>query len=399
MKTKLIPIVLAATLCLSLLAGCQSSELHSLSEKTPEESAASTNTTDTKGTTKDYTPAYKSYDPDEVMFTVNGTEVTWRELFYWYEYDVSNIENNNGDITDWDAEYSGANGKTYREYVTENALSTIKNYCALESKAKDMGVTLTDEDKANIQTIWQNNVNSYGNGDEKAFTEYLEKQFLPKTLYDRINELSALYQRMFVSMFGEKGEKLSEDEVVQKATEMGYVRAKHILLKTKDDSGTALPEDQIAAKKATIDKLLTELKGITDQTKLEARFDELIKANSEDTGSAYFTDGYTFVSGGGSMEANFDTAVAKLGEYEVSDVVETNYGYHIILRLPLKATAAVEMKSETESTPLSYYVAQEMFGADTENWANESKVEYTKAYEKMDIANIFSKAVRTASAS
>ncbi|PKM73465.1 MAG: hypothetical protein CVU91_04030 [Firmicutes bacterium HGW-Firmicutes-16] len=397
MKTKLIPFVLAATVCLGLFAGCQSSELKSLSEDAA--SASPSPSTDTSQTTKDYTPCYEAYDPDEVMLTVNGIDVTWSELFYWYEFDVSNIENQSGDITDWDADCSFAAGKTNREYVMENALDTIKHYCALQSKAKDMGVTLTDEDKAALQTTWQNNVDSYGNGDEAAFIEYLKKAYLTKDLFNHLSEANKLYERLLENMFGEKGEKLSEDEVAQKAIEMGYIRVKHILLSTLDDTRAALPDDQIAAKKATADSLLAELKDIADKTKLEARFDEIIAANGEDPGTQYYTDGYTFQTGSGTMDSTFEAASTGLGEYELSDVVKTDFGYHIILRLPLKAAAAVEYTSETEMSPLSYYVAQEIFSAEADNWAKESKVETTKAYDKMDLADVFAKATRTSSAS
>lgn len=397
MKTKLIPLVLAVTVCLGLFAGCQSSKLKSLSEDAA--SASPSPSTDTTKTTKDYTPCYEAYDPNEVMLTVNGIDVTWSELFYWYEFDVSNIEKQSGDITDWDADCSFATGKTNREYVMENALDTIKHYCALQSKAKDMGVVLTDEDKAALQTTWKNNVDSYGNGDEAAFIEYLKKAYLTKDLFNHLSEANKLYERLLENMFGAKGEKLSENEVIAKATEMGYIRVKHILLSTKDDSGAALPDDQIAAKKATADKVLTELKGVTDKTKLDAKFDELIKQYSEDPGMKYYTDGYTFKSGAGTMDSTFEAAATKLGENELSDVVKTDYGYHIILRLPLKASAAVEYTSETDMSPLSYYVAQEMFSAEADNWANESKVETTKTYDKMDLAKIFAKATKTAAAS
>ena len=397
MKIKLLTIVLAVAVCLGLFSGCQSSKLHSYSEDAA--ASASPEATDTSETTKDYTPAYESYDPDEVMLSVNGIDVTWGELFYWYEYDVSNMENNYGDITDWDADCSFAEGKTNREYVMENALDTVKHYCALQSKAGDMGLELTENDRAELQTVWDNNVTNYGNGDEATFIEYLKKAFLSKDLYDHINEVSMLYERIQEKMFGANGENINGAEVLQKAEDMGYVRAKHILISSKDDAGAALPDDQLSANKATAESIIKELKAIKDKTAIETRFNELISEYSTDPGAAYYTDGYTFVSGDGTYDSTFDAAVASLGEYEVSDIVETDYGYHIILRLPLKADAAVKYTSETEMTTLAYYVAQELFTAETDSWANESTVKFTKTYEKMDVADIFSKAVRTAAAS
>ncbi len=397
MKTKLIPFALAVTVCLGLFTGCQSSKLGSYSadeaKASPSPSATATTTA-----TKDYTPCYESYKPDEVMLTINGIDVTWSELFYWYQYEVSSIESTSGAITDWDSELTGADGKTYRENVMETALDTVKHYCALQSKAKDKGIALSEEDKAQLKTVWDNNVASYGNGDEAAFIEYLKKAFLSKDLYDHINEVSALYTRMLDSIYGAKGEKLPDADVINKATDMGYVRAKHILISTKDDSGAALPDDQKAEKKAIADKLLKELQGITDKTKLEARFDELITEYGKDPGTQYYTDGYSFISGSGKMDPAFDAGVKSLGEYELS-IVETDFGYHIIMRLPIKASAIVKYTSETEMTTLASLVAVDMFSVETDSWAKESKVEFSKTYDKMDIAQVFSKAKIAAEAS
>jgi hypothetical protein len=394
MKLKLLPLALALVLCLGLFSGCQSSALRSYSDDQSDEDAAASS--ETSSTAKDYTPVYASFAPDEVMLTINGIDVTWGELFYWYEYDVSAIESYSGDITDWDADSTLAEGKTYREYVTESALDTLKHYYALESKAKELGVTLSDEDKQTLQTIWQNNVDSYGGGDEAAFIDYLEKAFLTKALYDHINEISMLYDRVLAELFGASGEKLDAAEVVTKAQDLGYARAKHILIKTTDDTGAALPAEQIAEKKAAAEGLLAELKGITDTAALETRFDELVAERGEDPGTTYYTDGYTFREGANSLDKAFEAAALDLNEYGLSGIVETAFGYHILLRLPLKADAAIEYTSETEKATLAYYVAQELFVSETDNWAEESEVKFSDAYNKMDIAELFAKAVRPA---
>lgn len=392
---KTLALFLAAMLCIGLFAACQSSALEAYSgdDGSGEDSDASaadvTDATDAE--TTDYTPCFESYDPDEVMMIINGIDVTWRELFYWYYYDVSSLAYYYGEITDWD-DTSLFNGEqSYRDYVTTNALETVKHYCALESKAADMGIELTDEDRATIDERWQSNVETYGGGDEAAFVEYLETLFLDKDLYNHINEISALYDDMLEETYGADGSKLTEEQVLEKAADMGYSHAKHIYMSFYDDESNELTDEEKAAKKAQLQTILDELKTITDPAALEAKIDEYTAEISEDPGKDYYPDGYTYLSG--DLDDTFEAAVAELGENELyPEVVESSMGYHIIYRLPLSTTAAVEASGEDTYYTLAYYVAQDMFEALADQWAEESTVEYTKAYEKMDIANVFAKA-------
>jgi peptidyl-prolyl cis-trans isomerase D len=92
------------------------------------------------------------------------------------------------------------------------------------------------------------------------------------------------------------------------------VRASHILLKTegKDD----------AAVKAKAEEILKQAKSGAD-------FAELAKKNSEDEASAK-NGGDLDYFGKGRMVPEFDAAVFAMQPGQVSDLVKTQYGYHII---------------------------------------------------------------------
>jgi peptidyl-prolyl cis-trans isomerase D len=101
------------------------------------------------------------------------------------------------------------------------------------------------------------------------------------------------------------------------------VKARHILLKTEGK--------QDAAVKAKAESLLKQIKGGAD-------FAKLAKENSEDNGGG---TGGSAANGGdlgdwithGQMVPEFDKAIFSLKVGETSDLVKTQYGYHIVQTL------------------------------------------------------------------
>lgn len=96
-------------------------------------------------------------------------------------------------------------------------------------------------------------------------------------------------------------------------------RASHILIQSPSD---AKPEDRQAAHKKA-EEILAEVR------KSPARFADLAKKHSQDSGSAE-SGGDLGLFGRGMMVKPFEDAAFKLRENEISDVVESDFGYHII---------------------------------------------------------------------
>ncbi|HKB12683.1 MAG TPA: peptidyl-prolyl cis-trans isomerase [Vicinamibacterales bacterium] len=92
------------------------------------------------------------------------------------------------------------------------------------------------------------------------------------------------------------------------------VRASHILLKTEG-------KDDAAVK--------TKAEDLLKQARSGADFAELAKKNSEDEGSAK-NGGDLDYFGKGRMVPEFDAAVFAMQPGQISDLVKTQYGYHII---------------------------------------------------------------------
>jgi peptidyl-prolyl cis-trans isomerase D len=96
-------------------------------------------------------------------------------------------------------------------------------------------------------------------------------------------------------------------------------RASHILIAVKKDSAPA----DVAAAKAKAETLLIQLR------KNPAEFSKLAKENSQDPGSAERGGDLDFFSHG-MMVKPFEDAAYKLKQDEISDIVQSDFGFHII---------------------------------------------------------------------
>ncbi|CAH0353506.1 SurA N-terminal domain-containing protein [Aquabacterium sp. CECT 9606] len=111
----------------------------------------------------------------------------------------------------------------------------------------------------------------------------------------------------------------SYQENITRYTQPEERRASHILIKAEKSA----PAAQKQAAQAKAEQLLAQLK------KDPAQFAELAKKNSDDPGSAVNGGDLDFF-GRGAMAKPFEDAAFSLKQGDISGVVETDYGYHII---------------------------------------------------------------------
>jgi peptidyl-prolyl cis-trans isomerase D len=136
----------------------------------------------------------------------------------------------------------------------------------------------------------------------------------------------------------------SYNNAIEQYTTPEQVRASHILLKTegKDD----------AVVKATAEDLLKQARGGAD-------FAELAKKNSDDADNAK-NGGDLDYFGRGRMVPEFDQVVFAMQPGQISDLVKTQFGYHII-KLIDKKTATTRTLAEVRqqiTDQLAYERAQ-----------------------------------------
>lgn len=137
-------------------------------------------------------------------------------------------------------------------------------------------------------------------------------------------------------------------------------RASHILIK----ADRSAPADERAKAKAKAEEILAQVR------KNPADFAALAKKNSQDEGSGANGGDLDFFSRG-AMVKEFDAAVYAMKQGEISNLVETDFGYHIIQltgtrggdKKPFEAVRAeVEAEVRKQLAQRRYSEAAEQFG-------------------------------------
>lgn len=301
---------------------------------------------------------------DTVVATVNGQKIPAEDYLFWLQQSITNIKYY-GYLTsdDWTTEQVGdQNGA---DYVKSDALSAVTYYAVIAQKAKENGITLSDEDKAAAEqeladmesTLAEQNI---------TLQMMLDAQCISRDGFLTMNENYYLSQDLHEAFYEGGPLDPGADAVTAFADENGLYRVKHILLSTRDADGNDLPEADQQAILQEANDLVTELRAADD---LETAFDEAMNERSDDTRNDDGTLASTeYVASSGQMVEEFETAALALQPGEMSDPVKSEFGYHIILRLP------------SDSEEIRNYYANDQIN----QWTDEADVETKEVYDTID---------------
>lgn len=241
-----------------------------------------------------------------------------------------------GDISVLAAQYTsyGYDFDTAKDMLAEQIEETLKYGAVGEA----MGIELTDEDRDSVIQMKASYASS--GGGLSAYKDYLKKAGSSMDFLDTLFTASA-YQSAVMEQLESEQTEPTDDELKTFFAE-NYYRAKHILIEKTDDTAateeaaTETAEATEAATEATksgkelADELLERAKNGED-------FDAMITEYSTDPGSESNPDGYVFTDG--DMVQEFEDCVKSLQPGEFG-ICESDYGYHVIQRLPLSAEEA-----------------------------------------------------------
>lgn len=368
---KLIALLLCAVMLMCTLASCKTTVDDVIDDYTEEETS-----------TRDYEAARTTYGADEIVMTIDNEDITWDEFFDWICYALSNYEYSYGQVSDFNV--ATANGNMSATIVKE-AEEMITMYRSVEKKAAELGVKVADDVDDQIAEYLADALESFEN-DEEAFNDFINQYYGSMEMYEYVTKINSLSPDLFAHYFGENGEKLT-DEQIAKGSE-GYLMAKHILIQTTDpETGLVLDNEAMKAAQEKIESIYAQLTAYEGDD-LEGYFDELTAQYTEDDGYLTYPDGYLFQQG--DMVNEFYNAALSVEEGQFSEIVESQYGYHIVMRLPIDLDATpIGLLNYGYTESLRFFIAQQYFSEESNSWTENVDVVTTDNYAKIDLAQVF----------
>ena len=237
-------------------------------------------------------------------------------------------------------------------------------------KFNELGLKLSYNEQKEMASVRRNSI---ANTSKDAYLNQIAQFGFSDQTYQNFMYISQCYQALNDYYFGENGVNTPSDEDIQKYYEDNYITAKHILITTVDPaSGETKRTDEEAKKEA---------QSILDRINAGEDFDTLMNQYSEDTGLSNNPNGYTFTEG--QMVTEFYDGAKALAEDEVSELVKSSYGYHIIKRVKLDESQLDNFKSDIVSA-ISGSMDELL-----QQWIDEAQVETTDLYSTITYENVY----------
>lgn len=261
----------------------------------------------------------ESVSDDEVVAVVNGNNITVDYYTKNLMIQKQAIESIYGSNDIWKQEIE--KGKTFEEQVKEMTLEQIINVELIYNEAKNKNLLPTKEEvNKKVEEV------NKAIKEDKEYEKNLKKIGIDESFIKRQEEEKLAldnYQKNFLENTKITDDKAKEYyEKNKKDFYVDEVEASHILISTTDDNGKELSKKEIEKAKKKAEDILKRINNGED-------FAKLAKENSDDPGSAS-KGGDLGYFGKGEMVPKFEEAAFSLKKDEVSEIIKSEYGYHII---------------------------------------------------------------------
>lgn len=311
---------------------------------------------------------YLSISLGFTVVTIDETEFTKADLnMQLYNLKYSYFGKESYEIPDatLDEQITSLN-MTVGEYLKQQAVEELKILTAVEKIAEENNISLSDEDYKDLEENKEEVISNVGGKSE--FKKLLRKNNITEAAYDKFYYINKLYDKVFEELYssGKKNDLANEEKESAKEEYFEkYLKIQQIVLAKIDVStGSDLSDTIINQKETLANSILTEARNGAD-------FEDLIIKYSEE---AQEKGNNTYYYAKGDLLENIESVVVGLGTGSISDVIETDYAFHIVKRLELD-----------DSKLENYYdiVRNNKLVNDIQDMIEDYKIFYENSYKKI----------------
>lgn len=280
----------------------------------------------------------------EVVAKVNGKTITKSYYDKYFSYQ-KRVAEKNGNIAPemWDEEVEGVEGgKTYLSLLTDRVLEDLISQEILIQKADKKNIKIEDS------TV-EEEIKGFKDTTEKEtnFKNYLKDMEITEEYFKEIYKKGMIISKLVDETIVIEDKDIEEFHITNKENFI-QIKARHILVE-KEEEALAIIED----------------------LKSGADFAELAIAKS--TGPSGPDGGDLGYFNKGQMVPEFEEAAFSLEPGQISGVVKTSFGYHVIKVEDKKDT--FEEVLTTNKEELVNSIKNEKFSIELDKWREESDIE------------------------
>lgn len=245
------------------------------------------------------------------VVNVDGVSIPMGQVNFYLRYQQAQMQSFYGmyfgeDYMNQDLMGTGA---PYGETVRDTTVDALVECYLVEANADELGIALTEEEHAKIEAA----VSAFMEAND---SKTLELMSADEETVTRVLELTTLQVKAYADRAATIDTNVDEEEIAQKR--ISYVMTSTVGTSSADGTVTELTEDELAEKMSTMEAIAAEAKESGD-----------LSAAAEANGMSASSMNY------GKNDAALNDAVLAaadaLADGEVSDVIEDESGYYVVL--------------------------------------------------------------------
>jgi len=331
--------------------------------------------------------AITAFPPDTVMLRSGDLTLSWAE-FYIVLFDIliNQLVGIYGFEISWD---EVIDEETLADVVMEYSVNEALTFLVYRYGVSSTGFTMNEQDLAEITLDIDSYIEELGS--KEALEEHLRQNsgVYSFEVFENIIILEHSIGLLADNLFGEEGSLFPDESVAEYVAEndLDLLMALHIVWEVEfDDSGAPL---NAVSQLAEAERVLDILKGRVNSPDFIEFFKEMMLEHSEDPGRFEAPDGYLFTYD--AMVPEFSDTTVGLNIGELSGIVETEYGYHIIFRAPVNYDSILFTDRGISPASLRQMAAANYFESLLLEWraSVNRDLERSPEFYEIDLSRIF----------